>query len=133
MNKENLMKLFKYYKKRYKLKTKLVIQELGDDDGKFNLDNNKITLFKKSKISNHLINTKKIKELLIHLAWGNEKFSFKNRGQIYSFVLLHELRHAIDYTKGYMTSNNFVNKYDYFQNRADKFALKMIEKRGIND
>jgi hypothetical protein len=128
MNKENLMKLFKYYKKRYKLKTNLVIQELGDDDGKFNLDNNKITLFKKSKISNCLINTKKIKELLIHLSWGTKKFSFKNKGQIYSFVLLHELRHAIDYSKGYMTSNNIVNKYDYFQKRADKFALKMIEK-----
>jgi len=127
MNEKNLLKLFNYYKKRYKLRTKLVIQKLGDDDGKFDFAKNKITLFKKSTISNHLINTKKIRGLLVHLAGGDTKLNFKNKEQIYSFVLLHELRHAIDYSKKYITIYDVMYKYDHFQKRADRFALKMLK------
>ena len=130
----NVYKIFNYYKNKYSLKTKMRFEQMKTDSratSYFTFPKNTITLVP-------FITSDKIDALtLTVLVEGTDlHFNIKTAN---IFVLLHEIKHAIDYTKN---KKSFVKKVheinsvlDVYkkttmplEKMANKFATKELKK-----
>ena len=130
LKKLRLRKIFKYYKKKYKLKTKLFFED--NEKCCFSLRQNCISydltyVIEKAK-NNHIV-----KQLIKQ---------YKRKELTPIFALLHEMGHAIDweynneqYKKEEGRMDYFLYKFNYryaisqpFEKRANKFAKKELKK-----
>lgn len=139
--KNKLKQIFDYYKKKYKLKTKLIFDE--KEGCRFSFLSNTIhyDLYEHS-----MLNASKLSEEVI-ACLGNMKEFKVTKKQALVWILLHEIRHAIDYTcfnkrwNREINNNNIYNIYSFyninyhnnlpFEKRANKFASKELDKIGM--
>lgn len=133
--KKKLKLIFEYYKSKYKLKTTLNFDTI-ELNSFFNIDDN--IIFYNLYIS-EIENLEK-DSIVITSVWQFENL-LKNKKEGYIWVLLHEIKHAIDYTYNhkkliketeqyftdYKETHEYYNK-QLFEKRADRFAIRELYK-----
>ena len=122
MNKKEIRKLFNIYKKKYKLKTKLKFNVLGEkENGEFTPFNNQITI--------NLLSIEKIYE---ELKIDPSKFVMSRGIRISvadfeKYVTLHEIKHAIDHKNNKVDFNRYMEDEPYkikIEKRAVRFGIR---------
>jgi len=127
----NLRKIFKYYKKKYRLNTKLILNyEAQECIACLQVPDNQIRL-KTKYIKNSLKSGSKVYLSMLKKCSTNEK-------EITALLLLHEIKHAIDYERKDIYLYNIlcnVSKYEKNHNKfkaernADNFAKREYTKK----
>lgn len=126
-----LIIIFEIYKKKYKLNTHLKIMKKYNRGTGYLVENN--TIYIDCKQNKSCYKSKQYKD----------RISYSNFASYLIFILLHEIKHAIDYKNN---PHKFLNQHEtdeinmlfldvpYHQlpleKRADKFAKKEIKKYG---
>lgn len=124
--KEELKKIFKKYRKKYKLKTSITF--MGQEC--------------------HICYSPSYDRINIDLDWIKEiqdyfgedtiyvseatKYQTKDIKEITIFTLLHEIKHAIDYSRHKLKFiKDWMDEKDNLEKRADRFARKELRKVGL--
>jgi hypothetical protein len=112
MNKKYLIKIFEYYKQKYKLDTNIRFVNDGIKWGVFRPDTNEIIL-----CLNHFPYPKNNKSCYII----NNTYKYNTRKEVIIFTLLHEIKHALD--EKLKISETHANNY------AKREILKILNKK----
>lgn len=133
---KKLKTIFNYYKKKYKLNTTLTFSEIGGCSFNTNFNNIHYNLYFHS-----ILNATKLTEKIIICLSGSNEFKTTKKGALI-WELLHEIKHAMDYTycnkkwdkeinkinfEIYYCNANYHNKLP-FEKRANKFAKQELKK-----
>jgi hypothetical protein len=126
LNKKYLHSIFKYYKKKYNLKSKLVFTKINSTG--YKSPNTIYINYSENKFHYKLLDYK-------------YRFQYSNFVEFITFVLLHEIGHNIDYIHNpekFLKQAQLNDDYNLFDNtpyhklplehNADKFAKKEIKK-----
>lgn len=113
--KKELRRIFNIYKKKHNLVTKLIFDDYGGRNC-FQTLTNKIYY---DLYINSIINSSKLSDEVIVCPQNLKEFRTTKKGAL-TWILLHEIKHAIEYKK----------KIDFREKRADKFANKELKKLG---
>lgn len=109
-------KIFNYYKKKYKLEADLIFCSLPIGRlGNYNLMS-ELIIIDKQQIDKDLKSGK-------YISLSNGKLQSRDKQEIVKFILLHEIKHAIDFRNKYETNANL----EKFESRANEWALKRIK------
>ncbi len=130
MCKKRLTYIFNHYKKTFNLKTTLCFKSNGEFSFFRPIDNKIFIIFPYS-----VVEAIDIGFNITVISIGEFKNLCQTSEEGYIFILLHEIKHAIDYTHNYIRFQKEAKKYNEInlnlqpiEKRADKFAIKEIKK-----